>query len=67
MANTNFDNIFVKNKINNKFISEHRELNAIVDLLIAYDSSYFIGNSISSFSLFIANYFRLNNKNFILG
>jgi len=62
----NNNNILVRNKINNEFISDHRELNAIVDLLIAYDGSYFIGSGVSSFSLFIANYFRLNNKKNIL-
>jgi hypothetical protein len=58
--------IMTKKKNYNEFIGDNRELNAILDLIIAYDSLYFIGSGISSFSILISNYFRLNNKKFIL-
>lgn len=52
--NINIDSYYLKN----------RELIAIIDLLIAYDSDYFIGSQISSFSIAIQGYFK--NKNCVL-
>ena len=46
-----------------KYYLNNRELIAIVDLLIAYDSDQFIGCYVSSFSSCIYNYFKCNNKN----
>jgi len=45
---------------------KNRELVAIIDLLIAYDSNYFIGSFISSFSQVIKNYFIYKKKNYTL-
>jgi hypothetical protein len=55
------DNNLICDKQNidiDNYYSSNRELIAIVDLLIAYDSISFIGNNISSFSLAINNYFK---------
>jgi hypothetical protein len=55
-----------KNIIIDKFYLNNRELIAIVDLLIAYDSEIFVGSLISSFSSTISHYFKYNNKECIL-
>ena len=44
----------------------NRELIAIIDLLIAYDSDYFIGCYISSFSQVIKCHHAYNNKKYIV-
>lgn len=44
----------------------NRELIAIIDLLIAYDSDFFVGSFISSFSQVIKCHHTYNNKKFIL-
>ena len=45
------------------YIKNNRELIAIVDLLIAYDSDYFVGSWISSFSQCIKSYLLNKGKN----
>jgi hypothetical protein len=55
-----------KNIIIDKFYLNNRELIAIIDLLIAYDSEIFVGSLISSFSSTISHYFKYNNKECIL-
>lgn len=55
------NNIFLFDKKNihiDDYYLKNRELIAIVDLLIAYDSDHFIGNGASSFTLAINAYFR---------
>lgn len=52
-SNVTIDNIYLNN----------RELIAIIEMLIAYDSDKFIGCGISSFSRCIENYFKCNKKN----
>ena len=46
-----------------KYILNNRELIAIVDLLIAYDSISFVGSHISSFSRMVKNKLMYNNNN----
>ena len=48
---------------NYNYILENRELIAIVDLLIAFDSDQFIGNHFSSFSIYVGIYKEYFNKN----
>jgi hypothetical protein len=56
-----------KKNINiDKFYLNNRELIAIIDLLIAYDSEIFVGSLISSFSSTISHYFKYNNKECVL-
>uniref|UniRef100_A0A6C0HD39 Polysaccharide pyruvyl transferase domain-containing protein n=1 Tax=viral metagenome TaxID=1070528 RepID=A0A6C0HD39_9ZZZZ len=51
----------------NDYYLNNRELLAIIDLLIAYDSESFIGHSVSSFSLAVSSYFKCkNNTNVVL-
>lgn len=63
----NNDNLYDKKNI---FIDEYylknRELLAIIDLLIAYDSEKFIGSFISSYSQNIQTYLKCNGKETIL-
>ena len=49
-----------------KYYTSNRELIAIIDLLIAYDSDYFVGCNISSFSQVIKINHIYNNKKYIL-
>ena len=73
-TNFNYYNNLIKNttccdKRNitlDKHYLNNRELIAIVDLLIAYDSDYFVGCWISSFSQLISNYFKYNKKQSVL-
>jgi len=59
----NNDLILDKNNIPiDNYYLNNRELIAIVDLLIAYDSNEFIGCAHSTFSLCIKSYFNCNNK-----
>ena len=51
--------------LNTHFI-KNRELIAIVDLLIAFDSEYFIGSEISSFSQLIMIHHKLHKKESLL-
>jgi hypothetical protein len=51
-----------KNIIIDDYIQNNRELIAIVDLLIAFDSDYFVGCWISSFSQLINSYFSDKGK-----
>ena len=55
-----------KNIIIDNYYLDNRELIAIIDLLVAFDSDFFIGCHISSFSQVIKNYFKYNKKNCIL-
>jgi hypothetical protein len=48
------------------YYMHNRELIAIIDLLIAYDSDFFVGCHISSFSLAIKCRRAFNNKKYIL-
>ena len=48
------------------YYMHNRELIAIIDLLIAYDSDFFVGCHISSFSLAIKCHHAYNNKKYIL-
>ena len=48
------------------YYMHNRELIAIIDLLIAYDSDFFVGCHISSFSLAIKCHHAFNNKKYIL-
>jgi len=60
-------NLFDKtNIIIDPYYLHNRELIAIVDLLISFDSEYFIGCWISSFSQVIKNHHIYNNKKYIL-
>ena len=51
-----------KNIYIDEYIKNNRELIAIIDLLIAYDSNNFIGCWISSFSQIINAYCNIKNK-----
>lgn len=46
-----------------RYYLDNRELIAIIELLLAYDSDRFIGCGISSFSRCIENYFKCNKNN----
>jgi hypothetical protein len=57
-----YNNIFDKSNIQiDKYYLNNRELIAIVDLLICFDSSKFIGCGISSFSRVIEGYLNYNS------
>jgi hypothetical protein len=51
------------NKSLSEYYLDNRELIAIIELLLAYDSDRFIGCGISSFSRCIENYFKCNKNN----
>lgn len=55
-----------KNVNIDEYYTHNRELIAIIDLLIAYDSDVFVGCYISSFTQAIKHYFKYNNKECIL-
>ena len=56
-----------KKNINvDEYYTNNRELIAIIDLLIAYDSDVFVGCYISSFTQAIKHYFKYNKKECIL-
>jgi hypothetical protein len=56
-----------KKNINiDEYYLNNRELIAIIDLLIAYDSDIFVGCYISSFTQAIKHYFKYNKKECIL-
>ena len=57
-----YNNIYDKSNIQiDKYYLNNRELIAIVDLLLCFDSSKFIGCGISSFSRVIEGYFNYNS------
>jgi hypothetical protein len=62
---TNCTNLIYKIVID-KYYLHNRELIAIIDLLISFDSDNFVGSGISSFSVYIKAHHILCNKPFAL-